>query len=95
MGEWEWRTEMDELRGVVTDLSQRLAAAEEAREQQDAALALAIARHPANGPATEPAPRFRRRHLRLLQALRNSVVVGMPRLVRPVQGQRGQEEPRR
>ena len=61
----QWHAELEELRGVVWDLSRRLTEAEQAREQQDAALALALERHPANGPR-EPA---RRRHLRLAPRL--------------------------
>lgn len=61
-----WLDELDELRAAVRDLALRLTAAERAREQQDAALALAIAQHPANGPAREPT----RRHLRLLRTLK-------------------------
>ena len=62
----KWHTELNELRETVQDLSRRLTAAEQAREAQDAALALAISQHPANGPAREPT---RRRHLRLAPRL--------------------------
>ena len=64
----KWLDELDELRVAVRDLTVRLAAAELAREQQDTALAMAIAQHPANGP--EPISRSRKApHLRLLRAL--------------------------
>ena len=62
----QWYAELTELRETVRDLSCRLTAAEQAREAQDLALALAISQHPANGPAREPA---RRRHLRLAPRL--------------------------
>ena len=61
----KWYAELAELRETVRDLSRRLAAADERERQRDAALALAIERHPASG--TEPARL--RRHLRLAPRL--------------------------
>ena len=72
----QWHEELSELRETVQDLSRRLTVAEQAREQQDLALALAIERHPASGP--EPV-RGRRRHLRLAPRL---ALKRIPRAVR-------------
>lgn len=64
----QWQAELNEIRAIVRDLTERLAYAEERGRQQDAALMLAIAQHPAHGVAPLPATRDRRRHLRLLHA---------------------------